>query len=171
MDRSIGKIDESLRQVLRGLIAGERPWPLLIHGAAGRGKTCAALCLLDYAGGDYWTAADLCETLLLSRDGKYSLRGDQGPVAIYPRQFWGILKARPLVVIDEIGLRENATDYQYETLQRALDARHTKPAVYISNLKPDALRMVYDDRIASRMTCGTVVEVVGDDRRAIKESP
>jgi hypothetical protein len=38
-------------------------------------------------------------------------------------------------------------------------------AIYISNLEPEAIARVYDDRIASRLLCGTWYKLDGEDRR------
>src|SRR5438309_255396 len=59
LDRAPDLIPERIRLLLRGLISGAEKWPLLLTGKAGTGKTCAGLCLLDWAGGDYWRFAEL----------------------------------------------------------------------------------------------------------------
>lgn len=164
--RAVDQIQPYLRGTLRSLVTGDQPWPLFMTGAAGRGKTCAALCLLDYTGGEYLTAAELCEIANLSREGRYMQRAESGSVTVYPQQFWRWIASRPLFVLDEIGLRENASDHQYETLQRFLEARTGLPTIFISNISTTALRRVYDDRIVSRISRGTVADVQGEDRRA-----
>lgn len=135
----------------------------MVHGTAGVGKTCAALCLLDYADGttDYFTAADLCETLIYAQQGKLS--DDDG--TIYPSTLWRKIRRSVLVVLDEIACRDRVSDHHYEAVKRLIDERHGRPLVVCSNLDLSRVEKVYDDRIASRLAAGTVVGVVGEDRR------
>src|SRR5437868_6300640 len=55
VQRSADLIDKDLRATINRLINGNEPWPLFLHGPAGTGKTAAALCLMDFAGGRYFT--------------------------------------------------------------------------------------------------------------------
>lgn len=67
--------------------------------------------------------------------------------------------------------RERVGDLQYTTLKGAIDYREyhcNRVGIYISNLTPDHLAELYDDRIASRLTSGTVFELNGADRRNVK---
>src|SRR3990167_4114582 len=70
IDRRISGIRPALRAIIRSLLAGEKPWPLVLLGPAGTGKTCAALCLLDHAGGSYWTVGMLCDRLIQAQQGR-----------------------------------------------------------------------------------------------------
>ncbi|TPV94837.1 MAG: hypothetical protein B7733_12945 [Myxococcales bacterium FL481] len=132
-------------------------------GAAGTGKTCAALCVLDWAacGRKYWTMAELCTELISVQAGER----EYGQVTDSPRWWWERYAERGLVCIDEIGARENVSDFHYETLKRAMDSREGKPVVLISNEPIDRLARIYDDRVASRMAGGTVIEFGGPDQR------
>jgi IstB-like ATP binding protein len=161
LPRSLDLIDRDLRLVLRGLITGKEKWPLLLTGPAGTGKTCAALCLLDWASGEYWKFGDLHRHVLLVADGKIS--GEHGPVFL--RDFWSMFRAQKLIVIDELGLREKVSDAQYETMLEALERRYERPLLAISNLGPPDLEKTFDARIYSRLMRGTVIELVGQDRR------
>jgi hypothetical protein len=49
---------------------------------------------------------------------------------------------------------------------RAINARGV--AVYVSNVAPNELASMYDDRICSRLLCGTWFELKGPDRRLAK---
>ena len=74
----------------------------------------------------------------------------------------------PLVVLDEVGARQKVGDLQYSTIKNFADVReldHGRVAIYISNLAPEAIGRVYDDRIASRMLCGRWFSLGGTDRR------
>ncbi len=63
-DRFIDEIDQMSRASIRGCVSGETPWPLVLLGSAGVGKSCAALCLADRcAGAEYFTLPFLCRLL------------------------------------------------------------------------------------------------------------
>lgn len=160
--RQLSMIPADLRAAIRGCVTGQSSWPLVLCGTSGTGKTCAALCLLDYAGGRYWTAADLGDDLRDAEDGK--LENREG-YKILRREIWDRVQGAPLIVFDELGCRDRVSDFQYETAKRVLDKRHGKPLVVISNLTLKVLAELYDDRFVSRLAEGTVLEVSGADRR------
>ncbi len=163
--REAAKVPTDLRAAIRLLVQGEGDWPLFVVGPPGTGKTCAALCLLDYAGGEYHTTPGLCETLIRSAAGRLEWHtGGRGGM-LWPETFWARLKAAPLVVLDELGARDRVSDHHYEAVKRVLDERHNKPLVFLSNLDLATLERVYDDRLASRIAAGTVVKVGGPDQR------
>jgi len=167
--RELTKIAPALRQQFRKFLEGKAPWPLFLHGPVGTGKTCAALCLLDWieGGGHYWTLAEWCDALNEARLGFYILPWEKLPTS--PFGLWRVLGRASLFVLDEVGLRDAVTPFQFETLKRAIDVREGRPLVCISNLDLKQLAKVYDDRIASRLSAGTVVCLDGADRRLSKE--
>jgi DNA replication protein DnaC len=69
-----------------------------------------------------------------------------------------------LVVLDDIATRE-PTWAQREALLAILDARAGRPMVLTGNLSIEQLAEVVDDRAASRICAGTIIEVTGKDRR------
>lgn len=139
-------------------------WPLVMIGDVGTGKTCAALCLLDLVPlRRYWTVACLCEQLIEVQQG----RAEYGQQTDNLAWWWKRYRDYDCVVVDELGARDRVSDFQYETVKRALDERVDLPAVFISNLGLDRLADVYDDRIASRLAGGTVIRFDGEDRRLI----
>jgi hypothetical protein len=79
------------------------------------------------------------------------------------------LKAAPLFVFDEIGVAKEATDFRLDLLLAVLGARcdhPVKPFIVTSNRTPrEIAQVVYDGRVASRILCGTVVNLGGDDLR------
>jgi DNA replication protein DnaC len=154
-----------LRTILRQLVAGEAPWPLVLHGPAGTGKTAASLCLLDYAGGEYWTVSGFCKLMIQSEQGRleWSECGRGG--VVWPEQLWNRVAAAPLVVLDELGCRDKVSDAHYENVKTVIDERKGKPFVAISNHPLSQLAAIYDDRVFSRLSEGTVVELAGADRR------
>jgi len=166
IERSIGLIDPPIRQAIRGLVNGELPWPLLLNGPAGVGKTCAALCLVDHCPfSRYWRLSQLCEILIQANQGKYSVDSPTGGVDVYPVHIWDWIIESPLVVIDEVGCRDRAGDFVYETFWRVLDERHRRPLVCLSNLSIEGIEKIFDDRVASRLSAGTVIRLEGKDRR------
>lgn len=161
--RQIDQIEPNLLHVLRSVAKGESPWPLLLTGGAGVGKTCAALCLLDYAGGVYFSVYELCDVLIAASEGSYvNPFADRRMSKI---GVWEWLRSTALLVLDELGSRQFVSDFHYENVKRVLDQREGKPLVCISNKPLAELAVIYDDRVASRLAAGTVVELAGADRR------
>lgn len=164
----------------QGLNGSGTPWPLVLTGPAGVGKSCAALCLLDYARINrktfpgfseppgfpaYVTTSEWVAAVTLARMGKYEPPGCRCP--IYEHELWAWWKSRPIVCLDELGTRGQVTDSMYDITKLALDQRESKPLIVVSNLDLDRLAEVYDDRIASRLAAGTVIHVTGEDRRLV----
>lgn len=155
----------ALEGPVRAVVSGASPWPLVMYGPPGTGKTCAALVLLDHAGGEYHTAADWARCIIDAQQKRLSWHreGQSGPLT--EEMIYRAITAAPLVVLDELGTRERASDHAYEVTKRLIDAREFRPLVVISNLDMDALAKVYDDRVTSRLGRGTVLHVEADDRR------
>lgn len=139
------------------------PWPLTLVGDVGTGKTCAALCLLDRCSGGrrFYTVVKLCEELIDVQAGRREYSEQPDTLA----RWWARWSEVSCTVLDELGARERVSDFQYESVKRAIDERENKPAIFISNLTVDGLERVYDDRIASRLAGGTTIEFAGGDRR------
>ena len=64
------QIEPGLRRILRELLEGDRPWPLFLQGTQGSGKTCAVLCMIDWAGGWYIQLPDLCTMCISAGKGE-----------------------------------------------------------------------------------------------------
>jgi DNA replication protein DnaC len=161
--REIAAIEAPLRQLLRNLVSGQASWPLFLYGQAGSGKTCAALCLLDYCRGQYWTAADWCEALILAGKGHFVWPLDKKPRT--PAGLWEGARKCSVLVLDEIGLRKEVSDFHYECVKRLLDIREGRPLVCISNSTLSQIGRLYDDRVSSRLAAGSVYAMASDDRR------
>jgi DNA replication protein DnaC len=149
--RDMRLVAESLRETFRQLIGGVEPWPLLLIGPAGWGKSCAALSLVDYVPSAwYGTPADLVEI---------ETRPDRD------RRLMSIM-SRSLVVVDELGC-SNRPDKEFDALKRLADEIDYRrvPAIIISNLDRDGLARAYDERIVDRLSAGTVAEMPGQSRR------
>lgn len=163
--RSKHLLDDRVREAFNGLVAGRKPWPLFLFGDVGTGKTCAALALLDMTMGQFWDLPDLVETLNAARNGE--VRSPDGGYYTSPGDVWETWGTCKVATLDEIGTRTKPTDFQYEVLRRAIDVRLNGrlPLVCVSNMSLEQIARQYDDRVASRMASGTVLEVRGNDRR------
>lgn len=147
-------VDDMLKQVLRDLATGKACWPLYLHGPAGGGKTSAALALCDFAKTACYETPDTLADKVMA-----------GDLAL-----WDWIAGTDLAVLDELGARDRVGDLHYSAVKRFADARETRAAgnriaVYVSNLTPEQLHRTYDDRIASRLLCGTIFHLKADDRR------
>ncbi len=147
--RSLASVPEDLCDLFGRLCAGLEPWPLFVFGPAGTGKTYSALAFGDLVRGKYRTLEDLCDGVM---GGERRAN----------------LAAGTMLIVDEIGERSRATDLVYLTLKSVLDHRefhHNRVAIYLSNLPPSELVGMFDDRVVSRLTAGTVYKLSGNDRR------
>ncbi len=158
-------IPDGITQAISDVGQGVSSWPLVLCGSVGSGKTFAAVALLDAVGGGcrYYSLAEMCDELIQANRGELYW----GSERITAGAFWADWRKRRCAVIDEIGARHNVSDFSYETLKRAIDERErvAAPLVCISNLSLSDIGALYDDRIASRLAAGTLVEIEGDDRR------
>ncbi len=157
--------------MFRDLVSGKRKWPLFLHGNPGGGKTCACLALLDFllpAQQMYVTAAEVTSMVMATfgKPGRFDWRlfGAYHDEGQYPSGLPKKPHGSALVVLDELGVRE-VKETHYECIQRILDDRESLPLILISNLDLAGIGRVYDARIASRCEAGTVVNLVGPDRR------
>lgn len=99
--------------------------------------------------------------------GSYYLNAEDAADAVMhgTQIVWEVIEQRHLVVLDELGSREKVGDLHYQAVKRITDLRDNQPTIYIANLAPAALARCYDDRIASRILCGSIFELSGNDRR------
>lgn len=152
--RRMSEVDETLVRVFRDLVSGALPWPLFLYGGVGTGKTFAALSLADFVlSAAYRTVEQMCDEVMTGASLEF-------------------LKDKDLLVLDELGERTETGSLRYTTVKRVLDSREMyacRVAVYISNLPPSKLAEpgIYDDRVVSRLTAGTVFKLDGSDRRSM----
>lgn len=82
-------------------------------------------------------------------------------------EFLDFLSKASLLVIDDISTREKYTDAQHDNLLEVIDSREGKPLIVTSNISPRAMHdaKTFDERILSRICCGTMFELKCKDRR------
>lgn len=162
----MAQIPSALREQMAEVVEGKFPWPMTLLGTVGSGKTCAALALCDHVYRSmYETFAGHCDLLRMAQEGKlewYS-NGQGGKTTM--AHMWKGYRDAPLVVLDEIGSREKASDFQYGCLYDMLEFRECRPLILISNLSLEELARVFDERIVSRIIAGTPILVEGADLR------
>jgi len=173
--REIALIDPDLRAKLRQLVCEEVPWPLFLHGQAGRGKTAAVLCLADRVpGAFYFRFPRLLKSFLwATKEGGIEVSWSIAEAGEVKRQkvkcnehsFFRYLAGTPLLVVDDVATRSGYTDAQYDNFYEVLEERKFKPTVVVSNLDLNGIATVFDDRVASRLARGTAFQLGGDDRR------
>lgn len=160
--RSLDALDAVARQTIRELTSGNLPWPLTMVGAAGSGKSCAALVVSDYVcGAIYRTCHDLCFDI---NDAKFDRLATAAGYRITEREYWKTWERAPLCIIDELGTRGTISDAMYDTVKYAIDAREGRPLIVVSNLSMGEINRAFDDRITSRLSAGTILKFDGDRR-------
>jgi len=162
------EIDPTISQAINRLATGKGEWPLLIYGPVGTGKTYAAVAALDRFGGVYHTASGFPEKLILADDRGIQWHRDGESGVWRSENLWRHIRLAALVVVDELGSRGVPTPTQKARLQELMDSREGRPLILISNLTPEELCGIYDERIMSRALRGTLAKVEGQDRRIFK---
>lgn len=142
---------DQVRQMLRA-VQREAAWPLYIYGNPGSGKTCiAALIYEAFTRRPMWSRAD--DFLL-----EYVDRGD-GRKALQAK-----VEGTPCLFLDDLGVRP-PTPPMLQAIFDVLEMRKGRPVVIVSNHDLRKLSEIYDERIVSRLSAGTVLEIRGQDRR------
>ena len=164
--RAPARVPVRISMAFRRCRIGELPWPLLLSGTVGVGKTRACLCMHDLFGGRYDELATYADDFGLVRRGEFRDRRLIHEPKLSERDWIRLIRSERLVIVDDIGRRAKESDHVLDTLIRLLNAREGgHPLVLVTNLTPEDLAHNYDDRIASRMASGTVVNVEGPDQR------
>ena len=113
-----------------------------------------ACCYSSWKGAPcaWWDAAKILPDIVSMR-----VENRLGPVK-------NTLRDASLICLDDVGIKE-LTPAQLEALLIILNERLNKPLMMTGNLPPERLSEVMDDRAASRICAGCVIEVTGEDRR------
>lgn len=153
--------------------------PVLLYGQPGGGKTAIAATLAieeaERLGREHDVDASVFapgiwmpSTAIVSLIQK--ARTDKGVILpgaiseVTENHIWDRLARPKLLVVDDLGVGQ-ASESAYAILWRLADLRQKLPTIYTSNLTPEQLRDQYDERIASRVCCGVLIELVANDRR------
>ena len=167
IDANWDQVTPRLREAISNAFH-EGKFPILLFGPQGRGKTFTmASVYRKVTPPAAWFAANrfvrLIQECRRAENGRtYALHPTYGHVE--EQLFAMATEHTPLLLIDDIGLirpSESAFGIIYELVDR----RRNRPAVFTSNLFPEEIHDVYDARIASRLSAGTVIHVTGKDRR------
>jgi hypothetical protein len=145
-------------------------WPLFLFGPVGTGKSAlAGLMYCFWRGTALWINAvqGLRAVTMATSDHPEPYWGIPGAPRWSERDMWDGLDeiGREVVVLDDIGTRARASDAQFDALHRILLQRDGRPLIATSNLGLADLARVYDDRSASRLASGTVLQLDGPDQR------
>lgn len=159
----------------------DRGWPLTLIGETGTGKSALAGLVYMYAKDRHNGLIDSMPSSPFWINAAEGFKAVVTATVENPKPLWGVCiyaswaepdhwlelveRGKNLVVLDDIGLRDRATDAQFEAFQKFLLYRENKPTIITSNLDLDGIHRVYDDRIASRLAAGTIVAMRGKDRR------
>lgn len=156
IDRSLSAVAPPLVSLFDRLVSGSAPWPLFLYGKPGRGKTLACLALCDIVETARLDSAESLASLVMK------LNANDADAE------FDHIGGKALAVLDEIGARERNGDLAYIVVKRFCDVREQKAnrvSIFTSNVPPHEVANLYDDRIASRLLCGSIFELKGDDRR------
>lgn len=168
IDRHVSwdQVDPRVASVVVRAVDEER-WPLTLCGHVGSGKTSVAA--LIYASWPFKYPKFFRMTELMSfirsarREGCVRLPGSEQVVS--ESNIWNVRIDRPsLLVLDDLGVR-NPSPEQFEMTFQAIDMRDGRPLVLSTNHSPEMIYRVFDQRIGSRITGGTVIEFPDVDRR------
>lgn len=167
-DVTFDGIVPALRGALRETIK-EGPYPIFLYGGVGSGKTSAmALAHATWPGHSYWYrleefVADIT-TCRSSKKRSVTKIHNNLPFDRTETTLWRFTTSEHLWCIDDFGTR-TVSAAGFEIVFRLLNERKDKPTVITSNLSPEDIAQLYDERIASRIRGGTVIEVTAGDRR------
>jgi len=175
-----GAISPQLRADLKAAIESG-PWPILMHGRPGNGKSSAAAIavashLLKHGQSSafFWTWETLVANLLTARkrkDRSFPVKhGDDW----FQRHESFVTKRladpRCLIVLDDFAVSRLA-DWDFGLMFELVNCMRTGHVILTSNNSTEQmiLKEIIDERIASRLSAGTIITVTGADRRAGKK--
>ena len=162
------QVSQKFREAILDAIEANR-WPICMYGSQGRGKSCAAACVyarwpqkaLWY---DATTAIRQIMTCRSNGAGFITVTANGRDYELTENQIFRRVADFPFVAFDDLGLRES-TEAQFAAFYQMVNSRTARPTVFTGNINPQSLTEVYDGRIASRLLAGTILHVVGQDRR------
>jgi len=102
---------------------------------------------------DGWRYGELHPELI--KPGR-EVRGVDKTMVVTPADLWRRMKLAELFVLDDVGMRDAASEHQRLSVKRVLDDRCGLPVVVIGNRPPGELKAVYGEATARRLIEGTV---------------
>lgn len=146
-------------------------WPVMMCGPTGTGKTSAAAVLYGrFQRLPMWHRADdLLLAMSMGRKDGVQVDGVNQFGEVVRRhvpfnKFVARVANCSCLFLDDLGVRA-PTDAMHAALFDLLEWRLEKPLVVTTNQKMSELSEMFDDRIASRLSSGTVIPFTGVDRR------
>lgn len=164
------KLIEAIERLVRS-----RKWPLFLYGKPGTGKSCAAAILYAAYNGDakfYLTDQLVSKAIECRTNGKGFIEEYHprvGTVQVYEKKIYERVERAGFVVFDDVGIR-GLTDSRFEIFKELIERRGARPTVYTSNLSPKELASLYDARLVSRMTQGTIYALTDVRDRRIENN-
>jgi DNA replication protein DnaC len=160
--KSAALTDFDLTDHITGWITKPKDF-LLITGPCGVGKSRLA-CAMTMA----LRKKEIETTLIFSSELFLALRRSFNH-SIVTLTEWDItskLTRAPVLICDDIGVQKHS-EYVIEAWYNIVDSRYRncRPTAFTSNLNLKEISTLMSDRIASRLMSGTVVNLVGRDRR------
>jgi len=156
-----GRIPEAYRVAIRECGRGRAPWPLLLLGTTGSGKTCAALSVSDFVLGTrvFFSEEDFQNALSATMSGQMMEErpGFRTDRVLTVKDIWDHWADATIAILDDFGQRRD-TKGSGDLLYNAINKREHKPLIITSNLKWTEIAARYDDRIVSRLECGTMAD-------------
>lgn len=161
------KVSPSLLATVRNA-SRSQAWPLVLWGNVGSGKTC--LSALIYAS---WNNANVrwINAVEFARRVQTVRKEGQIPIAgsaytVGETSLWETTVDTPsLLVVDDLGITD-PTPSQVAIIYELIDRRRNKPMIVSTNLDLNEIEQLYDDRIASRLSAGTIIQFATRDLRA-----
>lgn len=175
--RELASIPENLRECLKLAEIGKVQWPIYIHGDPGNGKTCASLAISDHVDrSEFFTFEQFAAKTNDIRFGRsfFTAGGQMNPEGYreitheiaWTVQRWNQhLVSVPLVLLDDVGTRDRASEAAYEAFKGLLDSRDGKPLIVTSNHDVSVMATIFDPRVFDRLASGTVVKLTESSRR------
>jgi len=165
LDANIEALDKDVRDKLLELKYGQ---DVFMYGSVGTGKTYAMATMIR----KYIYEGYHCERINFD-DFCVKVRSTMGVAA--KKTEWDLiepLKQVDKMFIDDLGIRsKQETDFAYVTFYSLLNKRQERmlPTFISSNKTIEQLGESFDQRVASRLQTALVIEITGQDRRAIKK--
>lgn len=162
------RVNPELIDRMRLAFAAEE-MPLYLHGAVGLGKSFAAALVYSMWQGPSVTFIPYCDLISLSiraeKEGSISRVIAEGDtVDMTAAQWWKWLAEVGLLIVDEIGTGMSH-EWRTEMLWKVLEVRKKRPLILTGNLPIGGIQEQFGDRIRSRISEGTLIELVGQDQR------